>query len=204
MLIAPPPQHKAFRRVGSLSAGFWTPPGLIIRDSFTRADSAATLGSTETGQAWQTPGGTWGISSNQAYVAVSPSSLDYALVEAGTPNVSVQVKIAASGGSPGICLRYISNSNALLSNLTALFRRTSDANNSILTYSTAISVGDTLRLVCRGNTITAYRQAASTGDFTSIGSVTESQGNTSTLHGLRSSTNTALATRFDDFLLTAP
>lgn len=39
----------------------------IVRDTFTRADSAVTLGNTELGGAWVVSSGTWGVASGKAY-----------------------------------------------------------------------------------------------------------------------------------------
>lgn len=49
-------------------AAYTTANGLATaRDTFTRANSATSLGTADVGGAWTVDGGTWGISSNQAY-----------------------------------------------------------------------------------------------------------------------------------------
>jgi len=47
---------------------------LKVFDGFNRADSALSLGNTDTGQAWLASVGTWGISSGKAYNASATSS----------------------------------------------------------------------------------------------------------------------------------
>jgi len=43
--------------------------GTGIVDTFNRADSATTMGNTDTGETWEPQDGTWGIDSNRAYLA---------------------------------------------------------------------------------------------------------------------------------------
>lgn len=74
--------------------GSGPPPATTIDDSFNRADSATTLGNTDTGQAWTANRGTWGISSNQAYCVTAVDN-DLASVDWGSPNMTVSVKMVA-------------------------------------------------------------------------------------------------------------
>jgi hypothetical protein len=202
--------QACLNRIAGLAAGTKAEGSALanainVHDSFTRANNASSLGSANTGQTWTQLLGTWGISSNQAYISASAGQIkEAAVIQSGKSDVTVQVKIAASGGNPGILLRAADVDNGLATNPTALFRLQAGGYTSILTFSTAISVGDTLRLTAVGSNITAYRQAGSTGSFSSIGSITEAFGQTNTKHGLRSDTNTANATRFDDFRIFTP
>lgn len=93
---------------------------IIVSDEFTRADSAVTLGSAETGQAWTAHVGTAGISSNKAYVptpnAVSPQ---LATVPAGNANGIVQAVLSGTGlgggtAQPWLVFRFVDTSNYLL------------------------------------------------------------------------------------------
>src|SRR5436853_7315699 len=69
----------------------------IVSDTFTRADNAASLGVADTGQAWTSLGGTWGISGNQAYcptAALNP----LAVVDSGKADCSVQATLTVVAG----------------------------------------------------------------------------------------------------------
>jgi hypothetical protein len=66
----------------------------VVRDRFGRADSALTLGSAETGQAWTAQQGTWGISSNQAYVAALGAGLpQVATIDSGLTEYTLRCKL---------------------------------------------------------------------------------------------------------------
>ena len=89
----------------------------IVRDSFDRADSAITLGSADTGQAWTKLAGTWGISSNKAYL-VSNTGQAVAVIDSGYANLNYTVDITTSPTASrvdcGLVFRATDNSNFLL------------------------------------------------------------------------------------------
>lgn len=71
-------------------------------DSFNRADSTTTLGDTDgvgTTRTWREDLGTWGISSNRAYVTASASSYATITAAADLDEVSVEVPTWPSGGA---------------------------------------------------------------------------------------------------------
>ncbi|WP_283215121.1 DNRLRE domain-containing protein [Pseudofrankia sp. DC12] len=81
------------------------------RDSFTRANSSTSLGTTDTGEQWQTqtlPGlgnGTWGISSNAAYLAAASGNRNAATVSAAADGTfSFKMPVAQTG--LGLAFRY--------------------------------------------------------------------------------------------------
>ena len=86
--------------------------GVAIIDSFTRADSASSLGNTDTGQTWTPTVGTWGISSNQAYLPTSGAATNFAVLDLGSGSQVVQFTLA---GTPvdgmGITFRFQDSSN---------------------------------------------------------------------------------------------
>lgn len=100
MVLAVPERHTRFRLIG------W--------DSFDRADSATSMGTATTGQVWVASGGTWGISSNQAY-AVSPTTSQYALLTLPTPAEFVRCVITPSSTvnrfNGGLVIRGRNSSN---------------------------------------------------------------------------------------------
>jgi hypothetical protein len=187
--------------VGAPTPSAATMTQLLVNDSFTRANSATSLGTSTSGHTWIAQAGTWGINTNQAYMATVASANDSAVIDCGKADAIVQVKIAAVGGSQGFTVRATDSSNAITSNLTGLFRRTAAANAQIATYSASFVVTDTMRVVMKGSSIKVYRQAGSTGAFTQVASVTETQGQTVTKHGFRQSGDTTALLRFDDFLI---
>ena len=92
-------------------------PAILVRDSFNRPDSATTLGSADSGQAWTPAVGTWGISSDQAYLA-SATAQAVAVIDAGRANLKLTCTATpsptASRGDLGVVIRYIDSNNYLL------------------------------------------------------------------------------------------
>jgi hypothetical protein len=68
-----------------------------ITDSFNRSDGS--IGSTDTGQAWQATRGTWTISSNKASTATSPSSYPIAAVDFASPSATIEVDVSRGSGA---------------------------------------------------------------------------------------------------------
>lgn len=73
------------RRVGS---------SVIVYDTFTRADSASSLGTADTGQAWSSVVGTWGITSNRGY-PVTASGTGTAAVDTGLNPATTAMQVSA-------------------------------------------------------------------------------------------------------------
>ena len=68
---------------------------LIVLDKFDRADSTSSLGKADTGQSWQAISGTWGISSNRAYVTADGTDM-FAILDAGISDGEVSVLISGT------------------------------------------------------------------------------------------------------------
>jgi hypothetical protein len=68
-----------------------------ITDTFNRSDGS--IGSTDTGQAWQATRGTWTISTNKATTATSPSSYPIAAVDFASPNATIEVDVSRGSGA---------------------------------------------------------------------------------------------------------
>lgn len=173
---------------------------LVARDSFTRADSASTLGSPDDGPAWTAPHGTWGINTNSAYLAATGAGAAHAVIDAQTSDVAVQVKMSvlAAGTAPGIVLRYADQDNLIAVTPTGIVRRSAGSDTTV--GSIAYAQGDTIRVHMEGPTVTYYRDTGSTGLTDPVSTFTISGealiGNTK--HGLRHGVGTD-TTRFDDF-----
>lgn len=93
----------------------------VLTDTFNRANSTTSLGSTDTGQAWSVANGVWGISSNRAYLVSethSPEDLgSFAFIETGNKAMKVSANIygmLAAGSYPGVVVRYESVNNLYL------------------------------------------------------------------------------------------
>ena len=208
--VAPKLTGVAQNTAPASSAGVWIDTGstvpaptadtialLAAADNFTRADSATVLGSPTIGPAWQALRGTWGISGNAGYLAthdaVNPAN-DTAVIDAASADVIIRAKMVS--GAPGLCVRVTDAGNGFVTNLTALYRRETEANNLIGNFTTALVAGDTMRIVAKGTTIKVYRQAASAGPFAEVYSATGQTFNqTATKHGVRTSS----AATIDDF-----
>lgn len=92
--------------------------GLPVTDTFTRADSALSLGVADTGHTWTTRAGTMGISSNQAYApALGTTNLlqaAFATVDTGASDVTIELTMPTARSAisfDGILFRYVDNDN---------------------------------------------------------------------------------------------
>lgn len=179
----------------------------LATDSFNRANSTTTLGNADTGQTWQPLAGTWGISSNQAYIATTaPSSgRNGVVLDAGTGDVTMQMKVNAMGASPGFIARAVDINNAVLTNQNTIFRAVGGSLTTLVTIAPAVAVanGDTVRFECQGDQLRFYRQTASAGAFNLVMSATDTGPLTTTKHGIRNNSDATSAARYDDFSLAA-
>lgn len=88
------------------------PPALgdaTVADDFDRPDTAASLGTADTGQPWEALAGTWGIVGQQAYVATPNAEggrRSLAVVELGSGNGSVSATASTMANGWGIVFRY--------------------------------------------------------------------------------------------------
>lgn len=108
--------------LGVLASARRSSVGVVVSDSFNRADSASSLGTADTGQVWSSAVGTWGISSNRAYAVGTPSNTWAASVNAGanpsttTIMVSARIYNRAATRYPVIFLGAASGSDTHFSN----------------------------------------------------------------------------------------
>jgi hypothetical protein len=178
---------------------------VTITDSFNRADSTSGLGNTETGQAWQTVAGTgstttWGIVSGQAYNIAGQDS--FQVVDSGVSDCTVQVKVTDNTNKQysRLIFRFVDNANyyMLQSNSTnyQLYKKVTGTFTALKTIAVTPAIGDVLKVVLSGSTITPYingvAQAAATDAFNS----------TATKHGI-GVTNSTTNAKFDDFSITS-
>lgn len=83
--------------------------GILAADTFARADSAVSLGTTTDGKTWTTDTGTIGILTNRAYVPATTNSRAY--IDVGVANYVVSMALAGVTGSAWMVLRYQNASN---------------------------------------------------------------------------------------------
>ncbi len=74
-------------------------------DAFARADTASTLGPSDSGQRWQSMKGTWGIDGSQAYVAV-PDPATASLATVGVEVTEGRAEVTAAVMAPGVGLAF--------------------------------------------------------------------------------------------------
>lgn len=87
-----------------------------VLDTFDRANSTTSLGTSDSGHAWTARNGTWGISSNAGY-SVDDGDNVIATVDCGETDQTVSVTLSTMpGGSDfaGVCARWTDNSHYYL------------------------------------------------------------------------------------------
>lgn len=165
----------------------------VASDSFNRADSAASLGNADTGQAWIVRSGTWGISSNAARLVVNSVSADAALIDSGISNVRVKVTFSIFSVVQRLEFRSTDVDNRFIVTVSTnyvLYRVQAGALTTLGTYNSAPANGDIVEVVANGSSIIVNINGVQRI------SVTDSFNQTATKHGL--SANNA-SCRYDDF-----
>lgn len=185
---------------------------VAIADTFTRANSTTSMGSTTTGAApWTSYRGTWGIASNQAYLSNgNATSVNLAAVESGKADCTVQFTIAnkSTGEQPGAFLRVTDANNGYIlesgrnasATKTNLYKWVSGAATIIGQSSGTLELlaGDVIQVVMAGSSFTVKRNGAV------IITATDSTFLTQTKHGFYLvSGGGSPAVRFDDFTVSA-
>jgi hypothetical protein len=178
------------------------------QDTFDRADSATSLGTpSDGGAAWTAHSGTWGIISNQAYVAVGNGGYMAASLEASAADVDVRLTVggAAEVNYWGVCARLTDDSNYLWVGRGGgnwnLRKRVAGTDTALGTYTVGVNNGDAVRLSLSGNSLSVYLTPSGGGELLVIGPVTESFNGTATRHGLWGFSTSTVA-RFDSFSVT--
>lgn len=184
-----------------------TSPAVAIADTFTRVDSATTLGSTEIGAAAWVAQGTsvWGISSNKAYTTAAASAT--VLVESGLNDLDITGKITFNTGGtlPGLVFRALDDTNRLgiFLDTTAdqfqLWKMDAGTNTHISAAVGSVVVDPaieyTVRVVAQGTRILGYLNGTPVMDYTLAGAdATKYVGAGYTKVGFRGSTQN----RYDD------
>ena len=176
----------------------------MIQDSFTRANSTTTLGSTDTGQVW-TPQGTstWGITSNQAYlVNTTANQEEFCVFESGLADVRISIKMTVAGDM-GIPFRFTDSNNCYtatsspLDTIVVISKVVGGVASDLGTATNYTAAnGDVLTLLAIGNSYTLQINGVTKFAATDATFLTQ------TIHGIKQypGINTQ---RFDEFSLTA-
>lgn len=167
-------------------------------DSFTRADSLTTLGSTELGtvKAWTAQINTWGISSNQAYIPASGNALATIVGSADFEEVAVTASVLPATREFWVNFRHSDNANRWRFGGTqgATCRLEKIVAAAVTTYTGptgfTIAQGDRLSVRCHGTVIEAFLNGRPA--FT----ITDSFNSTAVMVGMQIAVNDV---RLDDF-----
>lgn len=138
------------------------PPTAYGADTFTRADSATTLGNLETGQVWAAILKTWGISTNRAYTTAVDGADGLAVWQASRPDIDAQVDFAGvnaanlaglafrnDGGASNFIFCYHSGTNCVL-------RKNVGGSASNIASAADVRASGTMRVIVRGPSWQVY------------------------------------------------
>jgi hypothetical protein len=168
----------------------------IFSDAFTRADSAVTLTAP-----WVALAGTWGISINQAYLAVDAgSNANVATVDFGYSDCTVSVTKTVRQSTQRLAFRFTDSANGFIvddpGSSYDLYRRQAGAYTQIGSWVGTPASGDVLSVVLSGSSIRVYVNGVL------VISATDSFNAGATKHGLGA--GAIGVARFDNFSITVP
>jgi hypothetical protein len=202
----------AAARLGPLGAA--ARRALLLSDTFTRADSAVSLGTAESGQAYTVHAGTFGISGNRAYSA-SDANNDRASADAGFSdgNFSVAVRGQIAGATiyrtPCLLFRGNDATNFLMLMLLAgtVYLHKCDAGVfTVLASPAQTTLDDTeyaLRALCAGNDVQVYVNDVWKATHTLAGGNTKYAAYTRAGFRLAKNGSPTIAARWDNLLVEA-
>jgi hypothetical protein len=179
---------------------------LVASDTFTRANSALTLGDAETGGTW-TPAATWGISSNTAYYVSGGSTYNTRayLSVVGSANATVTVTLTTiTATKPGLTFRGsgadTDNCWFLEADVAGynLVKRVAGATTTVWSGGSVPANGDAIAVRLSGNDITVYINGAAQTTATDAFNASAIQ------HGLWNREASDALARYDSFLVTTP
>jgi hypothetical protein len=150
-------------------------PTTYAADTFTRADSNTTLGTSSGGQAWSSLDGVWGIKSNQAYHVSDGGTDPYEMVvlDAGHSSVTYTIDFVPRSGpmDNGLCALVQDRSNLVFWDIsgdgsagannmtTRLFHRSGGSFTGITSSTNVTMAGGTtyhLKMVVASTSISCY------------------------------------------------
>jgi len=176
----------------------------LASDTFTRADSPSSLGTADLGGAWSALQGTWGISSNQAYlVATDGTNRAAAVLDTGTADGTIQVTFANLQDGNRLVFRAtdalnqwtveVDSTSMILSKIVA------SVGTIVANIAGTFVSGDKMRVELFGPSIKVFQNA------TLLTAQTDTFQQTATKHGIGASSSGTMPTaRFDDFAVRRP
>lgn len=169
----------------------------IVTDTFNRADSASSMGTSDSGHTWTALQHTWGISSNTAY-DTSSSSDGTCYVDSSNADCVLQVTLSTFSSKAGFTFRVQDLNNHYIirmqsgTNDVVCFRRQGGSYNSQASNSiTAPASSDVIKMVLRGSLAMFFHNGVLKLAFSN------STFSTETKHGLHTLNDGT--SRFDDF-----
>lgn len=174
----------------------------VVTDSFDRADSAVSLGTSDSDHAWTAHSGTWGISSNAGYRAADAGgNNDCATVDSAVDDCTVVVTASVVADEWRMCARLTDFNNTLVVQCAAgtwtLYRKEGGVFNSIGSWAGTQTNGDIGQLRLSGASVVFVHNG------TDRITATEAFNATATRHGLAAG-NGGLTGRWEDFSVTVP
>ncbi|MGZ4596276.1 MAG: hypothetical protein ACXV3V_05055 [Actinomycetes bacterium] len=162
----------------------------VLLDDFNRADSASLAGGPVTWANYRS--GSWGVSTNQAYLSTTSGSGVVAAVNCAKADgkVGATLSTLASSGGLGLAFRVQDGNNlwiiiAATSALT-LYKIVANGFTSVGSGFGSVSSGDKLEVVLSGSSISIFVNGTQRGT-----TVTDSTFSTATSHGMYGETSTA-------------
>lgn len=171
----------------------------LPEDDFNRADDATTLNTSSSGHAWIAWRGTWGVNANQGYMATNGNGQNYAVINAGVADLTIECVFPTAVNGVGLSFRGTDESNVFIwyrvnSSLINCYKRESGGYTEIFTLSETLGNGDSLKVALSGNSIELYRNG------TLKTTLTESFNNTAPNHGLYKEGSSTTG-RWDDLIM---
>lgn len=176
-----------------------------IVDTFTRADNAATMGSTEGAnpRVWSALVGGWGISGNMAALQTTAAD-SVAVVDAGVSDCTVSITIKTTVSGQGVAFRCVDASNgwrtAYFSGSLYLQKKVTgtytDVPGSPIVLAPAD--GDVIAVVLSGTSIIVKVNGVQKY------SITDAQFQTATKHGLAQTGSGDSTFKYDTLSITVP
>lgn len=208
--------HVFGNQSGQVYALNWAGERVYSEDTFTRADSASTMGSAESGQAWTPSSGTWGVASNKAYSA-SDADDDLTLLESSVANARLSCTISGNlhtfgnGRFPQLVFRAVDASNFLYVDMAVgnvrLWKRVAGTFTMITQAATTTTSGQDYAITVDYNGALVLVYVDGIWKFTSVLTGTEYAGVLSAtkvgLHIFKAGSPANVA-RFDNFLVVKP
>jgi hypothetical protein len=155
----------------------------LVRDGFNRADAAGTLGTAETGQAWEAIAGTaFGISGGQAYHTDTANTLCISTINAGAANVRITCGVSRTTQVAGVAFRVTDASNywtvSMSGGGTTLTKTVAGTPSNAASSATTFSGLTAVEVQANGSGISVYVNGSL------LLSATDSFSATATKHGM--------------------